>query len=110
MRARLGETEIVAIDESANCFGVESAGVWQVRGNGCLGATNDEVLFIMWFPRKELSIPRESITVVERARSHLGKSIGRELLRVRFTNDNGQPDSAAWYVRDLPVWEAALTS
>lgn len=110
VRERLGETEIVAIDESANCFGVQSAGVFQIRGNGCLGATHDEVLFIMWLPRKEVSIPRERVTAVERAKAHLGKTIGRELLRVRFTNDAGQPDSVAWYVRDLPTWEATLAS
>ena len=108
MRRRLGETEIIAFDESALSFGVESKGAWQVRGNGCLCATNEELLFIMWLPRRELMIARERVTAVERAKSHLGKRIGRELLRVRFTNDWGQPDSIAWYVRDLTAWEAAL--
>ena len=96
------------MDESANCFGVESAGVWQVRGNGCLAATDDEILFIMWLPRRELRISREWITAVERTRSHLGKTIGRELLRVRFTNRSGDPDAVAWHVKDLPAWEATL--
>ena len=98
------------MDESAVSFGIESKGVWQVRGNGCLAATSEQVLFIMWLPRKELRIPRERVTAVERATSHLGKTIGRELLRIRFTNDSGQPDSAAWFVRDLPTWEATLAS
>ena len=97
------------MEESALSFGVESKGVWQVRGNGCLAATNDEILFVMWLPRKELSIPRDRVTGIERAKSHLGKRIGRELLRVRFTNDSGQPDSIAWYVRDLATWEATLS-
>ena len=108
VRARLGESEIVLMDESALSLGVESAGVWQVRGNGCLAATNDEILFIMWLPRKELSIPRERVTSIERARAHLGKTIGHELLRVRFVNESGRPDSVAWYVRDLSTWEATL--
>ena len=110
MRGRLGETEVIAFDESALSFGVESKGVWQIRGNGCLGASNDQILFIMWLPRRELMIRRERVTAVERAKSHLGKRIGRELLRVRFTNDSGQPDSIAWYVRDLATWEAALAT
>ncbi len=110
VRARLGEAEIVAIDESANFFGAETRGVLQLRGNGCLGATDDEVLFIMWFPRKEISFPRARITAVERAKSHLGKRIFRPLLRVRFRDDQGRADSVAWYVRDLPAWEAALSS
>lgn len=98
----------MAMDEAALSFGVESKGVWQIRGNGCLAATDDEILFIMWVPRKELSIPRETVTGIEWARSHLGKRIGRELLRVRFINDSGHPDSIAWYVKDLPTWEATL--
>jgi hypothetical protein len=109
VRARLGESEIVAIDETANCFGLETKGVFQLRGNGCLAATNDELLFIMWLPRKEISIPRAWITAVERAKSHLGKRIFRPLLRVRFTDELGRSDSVAWLVRDLPAWEAALT-
>ena len=45
---------------------------------------------------------------MERASSHLGKSIFRPLLRVRFVDELGNPDSVAWFVRDLPAWEAAL--
>lgn len=99
---------MVAADDSANFFGVESRGAAQIRGNGYLAASPDEILFIMWLPRRELAIPLSRVTAVERATSHLGKTIGRELLRVRFTNDAGQPDSVAWFVRDLPMWESAL--
>ena len=109
VRAELGDSEIVAIDNRANCFGLESAGVTQIRGNGCLAATNDEILFIMWIPRKEIRIPRSWITSVERAKSHLGKTVFRPLLLVRFTNDQGAADAVAWLVRDLPAWEAALS-
>lgn len=108
VHARLGQGRIVAADESANFFGVESRGVAQMRGNGYLAASRDEILFVMWLPRRELTIPRSRVTAVERTKSHLGKSVGRELLRVRFTNESGQPDSVAWLVRDLPTWESAL--
>ncbi len=104
----LGAERIVAIDEAANSFGVESRGPWQIRGNGCMAASAEEVVFVMWVPRRTLRIPRDRITGVERASSHLGKTIGRPLLRVRFTDDDGQPDSVAWFVHDLPGWEAAL--
>ena len=97
-------------DESANFFGVESRGVAQMRGNGHLAASRSQILFIMWLPRRELSIPRDRVTAVERTRSHLGKTVGSELLRVRFTNETGAPDSVAWAVRDLAMWELALTT
>jgi hypothetical protein len=107
VRVRLGGGDVIA-DEFANFFGVESRGKGQVRGNGHLAASSDEIVFVMWVPRRELAIPRDRVTAVERTRSHLGKSVGRELLCVRFTNDAGEPDSAAWLVRDLAAWEAAL--
>ena len=98
------------MDDGANTFGVESRGRAQIRGNGCLAATAKEIVFLMWFPRREVRIPRSAITAVERTKWHLGKSVGRTLLRVRFTNDEGRPDSVAWWVRDLPAWEELLAS
>ena len=108
VRARLGADRIVALEDGANCFGVESGGRWQIRGNGRLAATADEILFVMWFPRREVHIRRDRVTAVERARSHLGKTVGQELLRVRFTNDEDNPDSVAWWVADLAEWERVL--
>jgi hypothetical protein len=108
LRSMAGDRELELVDDSANSFGVESRGASQIRGNGCLGLTADEILFVMWLPRRELRIPRERISVVERARSHLGKTVGRPLLRVRFADEVGRDDSVALLVRDLPAWEAAL--
>jgi hypothetical protein len=110
VRAELGESEIVAIDESANCFGLDSKGVTQIRGNGCLAVTKDELLFVMWIPRREIRIPRAWITSVETTKWHLGKTMGKPLLLVRFTDDQARADSVAWYVKDLPAWEAALAA
>ena len=108
VKERLGPDRVLLLEDGANSFGVESRGPWQIRGNGCLGASDEEILFIMWFPRREIHIRRERVTAVERARSHLGKTIFRDLLRVRYTNDDGVPDSAAWWVRDLVRWEEVL--
>jgi hypothetical protein len=108
VRGQLGEDRIVMIDDFANFFGVESRTAAQMRGNGCLAATSEEIVFRMLLPRRELRISRGKITSVERARSHLGKAIRRDLLKLRFTNETGQPDSVAWFVHDLPAWEAAL--
>jgi hypothetical protein len=110
VRARLGGDHILLMEDGANSFGVESRGPWQIRGNGCLAATADDLLFVMWFPRREVHIPRATITGVEQARSHLGKTIGYPLLRVRFTNPDGRPDSVAWWVRDVSRWRALLDS
>ena len=109
--ARLGGADrILLIEDGANSFGVESGGRWQIRGNGCLAATADEILFVMWWPRREVLIPRNAVTAVEPAKSHLGKTVGQPLLRVRFTNEEGRPDSVAWWVNDVSRWETLLAS
>jgi hypothetical protein len=110
IEARVGRDRILLLEDGANSFGVESRGRWQIRGNGCLAATADEILFIMWWPRREVRIPRSAITGVERARSHLGKTVGHQLLRVHFTSAEGRPDSIAWWVRDVSRWETLLAA
>jgi hypothetical protein len=42
-------------EDDANSFGVESAGVWQVRGNGNLALTKRELLFAQWMPNRLLA-------------------------------------------------------
>ncbi|MDP2345167.1 MAG: hypothetical protein Q8O67_29755 [Deltaproteobacteria bacterium] len=101
---------IVCIDEQANFFGVETKGAAQARGNGCLTATDQHLVFVQWVPRRDLVIRRTRIVAVERTRWHLGKSVGRDLLKVRFLNEEGQDDAVAFSVADLPAWERALSS
>lgn len=106
--ARLGANSVLAFDDGANCFGIESMGKGQWRGNGCLGANDKAVCFVMWLPHREFYFERSRIIDVERVRSHLGKTVGRELLKIRFTNDSGAPDAGAWLVRDPSLWEKTL--
>ena len=102
-RDLLGQEPLLE-DDSANYFGRTSKSAFQIRGNGCLALGPDRLVFVMWFPRRELVIERSSITGVDTTRWHLGKTVGRPLLRVTFGGE-----SAAWLVRDLSHWEAALT-
>ncbi|MEZ5100316.1 MAG: hypothetical protein R3C15_11075 [Thermoleophilia bacterium] len=107
-RALLGGREPVLADELASCFGVESAGVTQLRGNGCLALGPDLLVFAMWLPRRDVVIPRTRIVEVDTTRGHLGKTVGRPLLRVAWTREDGERDRVAWLVRDLDAWLAAL--
>jgi hypothetical protein len=103
-----GEPNILAMDDTADSFGVTSEGVGQIRGNGCLAATAEGLLFVQWAPRKRLWIPRARILKVGGSNAHLGKSTGDALLRVEFRTEAGLVDSAAWLVHDLPTWLAEL--
>jgi hypothetical protein len=100
--------EEVLRSEGANSLGVESAGKRQVRGNGTLALTGRELLFAQWVPNRLLRVRRSAISGVTTARSHLGKSIGRDLLKVVWTTDLGQETSIALWVPDLDGWLGEL--
>lgn len=108
-RQALG-TEPQVLDPQANFFGLETRGVTQIRGNGCLALDGAVLVFVQWVPRRTLRISRDRIASVEQASSHLGKTSGMPLLRVRFKNDSGKADTVAWAVQDLGGWLLALTA
>jgi hypothetical protein len=94
----------------ANFFGQESRGVAQLRGNGTLVLTDSELYFELLIPRREFRIPLASIQAIETVSSHLGKTVGRPLLKVVFLNEAGQNDSIAWYVPDVEGLKQAIES
>jgi hypothetical protein len=96
--------------ESVLGLGLESRGRGQVRGNGLLVLTADELRFEQLVPRRESRIPLADVTAVETTRSWLGKSVGAKLLFVRWRSPDGSEDAMAWRVRDLDAWLAALAA
>lgn len=92
----------------ANFFGQESLGKKQVRGNGVLILTEEELYFQMWMPKREFHIPVSSIVGVETTESHLKKTKLQPLLKVIFRDRKNELDSSAWLVRDPSGWEDAL--
>ncbi len=106
MRAELGPglRRIAAV----NGLGLESLGKRQVRGNGTLALTTDELRFRQWVPQREVRIALSDVVDVGTERWWLGKSVGRPLLCVRWRGDGGSEDAMAWQVRDLDAWLADL--
>ncbi len=102
------DKSILIADDISNFFGLESLGVWKVRGNGVLLLTEEELIFGMWKPKKELLIPIKSIIKITNPKSHMHRSVFRPLLKVTFNNEIGEIDSAAWYVQKLDKWNEVL--
>jgi hypothetical protein len=100
--------EEVLRQEDANCFGFDSEGKHQVRGNGTLALTKRELLFAQWVPNRLVRIRRSTITDVSTTSTHMGKTMGVDLLQVAWTNEVGQEDSVALWVADLEGWLAAF--
>jgi hypothetical protein len=99
--------DILMQDLTANCFGLESKGVWQLRGNGALVLTRSFLHFFMFVPIWDLRVPLGAITELSITKSHLGKATLYDLLKVRFS-ENGKPDSIAWYLGDPPAWKERI--
>ena len=114
-RKRIAETyekfnykEILVSDDMANFFGLESLGVWKIRGNGVLLLTKENLFFGMWKPKRDLSISVRNIIEISNPKSHMHRSVNKPLLKIVFKNDLGESDSAAWYVRELDKWNQIL--
>jgi len=95
---------IILSVNNANFFGQQSRKSTQVRGNGVLILTAEDLYFEMWRPKKILQIPISSILKIEITKSFLHKSLFRKLLKVVFTNQEGEEDAAAWWVTSLDKW------
>ncbi|NPE09015.1 MAG: hypothetical protein GNW80_12095 [Asgard group archaeon] len=105
---KLEGRETIRVSKGANFFGQESLKLRQVRGNGVLVLTPDELYFEMWLPKRICQIPISSIIDIEITKWHLKKSKNRDLLKVIFTNFSGETDSAAWLVREPELWISDL--
>ncbi len=102
--AHYGRDEILMLDLRANSFGIESAGVWQVRGNGALVLTGRFLHFFMFLPKSDLRVPLVAITELTIGNRHLGKAAIYPLLKIHFSVD-GKRDSIAWYLTDPQAWK-----
>jgi len=105
---KFDDKEILVSDDKANFFGLESLGVWKVRGNGVLLLTKKEIFFGLWKPKRDLLILVKSIIEITTPKSHMHRSVFKPLLKLVFKNEQGETDSAAWYVRELDKWNQVL--
>ena len=103
--------QILLQDTGANFFGLQSLGAMQIRGNGGLALTASGLYFCMLVPRRNLEIPLCSIEQASLVRSHCGKTVFRDLLKVTYRTVQGGTqivESAAWSVRDAAGWQVAI--
>ena len=105
--ARYSRGDVLFQDLTANSFGLESAGVWQGRGNGALVLTATHLHFFQLMSRPDLLIPLDAIVEITFPKSLMGKATVYDLLKVRFVVD-GKTDSSAWYVADPRAWKERI--
>jgi len=105
---RYSGQNIILKEESANFFGKESLKSKQVRGNGILILTENEIYFSMFMPRKEIIVSIDSIHSIDTPISFLGKTKFKPLLKINFEARQEVQDSAAWLVRDVEKWKKEI--
>jgi hypothetical protein len=110
LHERFTDDQILRSETSANFFGLQSRGRGQIRGNGVLALTREELWFSQFITREELRIPLVEIQAVSLVDSHLGKRVfGRQVVKVEFQAATGG-DAAAWLVGDPNGWKTAIES
>ena len=108
--ARLAEVPgAVRRTTAATSVGLTSLGPGQLRGTGTLVLTDAEVAFAQWRPDHLVRIDRAAIAEVDTTRTHLGKTMKTDLLRIRWNDAAaGDEDTLALFVRELDAWLADL--
>ena len=107
VRQRTEGQDIILQTGNASSFGQTSKGIKQIRGNGALILTTEDIRFLMAVPRNEIEIPLSQVTSVSLPKSHLGKTVFQPLLRVEFESLEGK-DSIAWAVQEPSKWKNAI--
>lgn len=104
---RYAAEDILLQDLKANSFGVQSDGGKQLRGNGALVLSAQELYFIRALPRAEYVVPLDKIIAVEIVKVHAGKAVPYDLLRVEYRTDAGE-DAMAWWVEEPEAWKQRI--
>ena len=101
------QTRVVLKDEWVNCFGFCRGWRCSSKGNGALALTKEGLFFIPVIGDETL-VPFEGISEIGTPNSHGGKTNFRKLLSVTFTDDDGKEIKAAWLLKDIDKWQAAI--
>jgi hypothetical protein len=105
--ARSG-TDTLRVAPMAQFYGVASAGRGQLRGDGVLILTAEELRFDMWSPERRLVVPLAAVLRVDTTKRHAGRYSVKPLLRVTWRDAHGLEDAAAWALTEREEWARAL--
>lgn len=98
---------IVGATSKANFFGIKSKGAKQIKGNGAIVLTKEQIYFVRALPFKEYIIPINTVKNVSMPKSFNGRSVFRNLLCVHYYAD-GQEESIAWVVENPDRWKVTI--
>lgn len=107
-KALAGET-IHLITDNASYLGADFPGPnLPPRTSGVLAVTDTKLFFLPWFPRKAITLPRETIAQVNLKDSFREMAYSIPLLSIEVKGGGGAQGTMTWLVHDAGEWEAAL--
>lgn len=107
VRSTFTESEIIGVTTRANFFGLQSRGSRQLKGNGAIILTDENLFAIRAIPFKEIIIPTTNITAVSLQHSFNGKTILKKLLCIHY-QDGGHEEALAYGVAHPEKWKLAI--
>ena len=107
IQVNFDKKDVLGVTTRANFFGEQSKGARQIRGNGALVLTKDQVHFIRALPFKEIAIPLKSVSGVSLPDSFNGKTVFSRLLCIHFQTPAGA-DAFGIAVKDPETWKEAI--
>lgn len=94
---------IKSIDSKAVFMGLEKS-AFQTRGMGALVLTNTKLIFKGWIFDLRVEIPLENIITTDEVKKFGNVNTLKPMLKVIFTDIDGNENSAAWSVKDIRNW------
>jgi hypothetical protein len=111
VKAALGQETPLMISDNTSYLGADFRGPnLPPRTSGVLALTAERLYFLPWFPRKSITLPRESISEVltRPLFRDLGYNIPALIMVVKGVGD---PDGEmGWLVRDPEGWKREIKS
>lgn len=109
IQQKFDPNDIVGATTNANFFGIKSKGFRQIRGNGALVLTREQICVVRALPFQAFFIPIDSVKTVSISRSFNGKTVFKELLCVCFSAE-GREDAVAIAVDRPERWKKSIES
>jgi hypothetical protein len=105
---RFSDRQIRAVSFGVNYFGLSSEPGSTRRSSGFLLLLSDRLFFRSRIKGLELDIPGDRIRNVTHGTSHKGRALHQSVIKIVFTDDTGQTDTAAFKVPYPPQWIDAI--
>ena len=107
-KALAGETVLISTD-NASYLGADFPGPnLPPRTSGYLAITQTKLFFLPWFPRKAITLPKDTIVQVSLKASFREMTYNIPFLSVEVRGGGDTQGTMAWLVHDAGEWEAAL--